>query len=209
MQHHDVEAAAWQNLEDAADDPRSGYRYLTLCSVNADLAPQARTVVLRCVDCSFRVLEFHTDIRSPKWAELTSNPQASVLGYCPETRTQLRLFGRITLFPSGTDRAEQAWQTLPPWTRGTYSGGPPGDERAFEARPENVVHSGNVGGNQAFGVASFERHPWTGSNCKGRTTGAPSSVMTKPARLFPAGGSIRKYLHAQSLIRWVKAAPVS
>lgn len=155
MQLHDIEAAAWNKLADAAQEPRSGYRYLTLCSIDADLRPQARTVVLRCVDRSVRDLAFHTDIRSPKWAELMSNPQATVLGYCAETRTQLRLAGTATLFPIGTDRADKAWSTLPPWTRGTYAGGPPGDERAFDAPAEIVVPSGEGDGHNVFGVVTF------------------------------------------------------
>lgn len=155
MKTDDVDAAAWENLEEAADDPRSSYRYLTLCSVDADLAPQARTVVLRCVDRSLRLLEFHTDIRSPKWAELTSNPHATVLGYCPETRTQLRLLGTVTLFPSGTSRADKAWETLPHWTRSTYAGGTPGDERAFDIPTENVALIGEGDGIRVFGVAAF------------------------------------------------------
>lgn len=155
MQLHDIEAATWRILEDAAADPRSGYRYLTLCSVDADLRPQARTVVLRRVIHRVRMLEFHTDTRSPKWAELTSNPQTTVLGYCPETRTQMRLLGTVTLFPRGTERADDAWNTLPSWTRSTYAGGPPGDERAFGVRTESGTPSGLGEGNPVFGVVAF------------------------------------------------------
>jgi len=152
MPFQDIEAAAWENLADAANDPQSGYRYLTLCSVDAGFRPQARTVVLRRVDRDIRELEFHTDIRSPKWAELMSNPQATVLGYCPETRTQLRLCGTVSLFPSGTDRADEAWQGLSPWTRSTYTGGPPGDEQAFDTPSDYIAPSAKGGDSNVFGV---------------------------------------------------------
>ncbi|TDX28769.1 pyridoxamine 5'-phosphate oxidase-like protein [Modicisalibacter xianhensis] len=61
----DIDASAWGELANATDDPQSGFRYLTLCSVDAESKPQARMVVLRDVDKSTRTLTFHTDIAVP------------------------------------------------------------------------------------------------------------------------------------------------
>lgn len=114
-------------------------------------------VVLRRADVTRRLLEIHTDVRSAKWRELATNPQATVLGFCPTTRLQLRLQGLTELHAPGSEPAEQAWQTLPAWTRRTYVGGPPGDELAFdaahEAAPEAAVHEAD--GKAHFGVVTF------------------------------------------------------
>lgn len=128
-----IETAAWRVLHEAAADPGAGFRYVTLATVDESGQPQARMVVLRRVDLSRRLLEFHTDIRSPKWAELTANPKATVLGYDATTRLQLRLTGQVTRLAGVA--AREAWDSLPPWTRATYGGGPPGDELAFGALP--------------------------------------------------------------------------
>jgi hypothetical protein len=129
----DIDASAWRELETAAASPQSGFRFLSLCSVDAGQRPQARMVVLRRADGSLRVLEFHTDTRSPKWREFSANPHATVLGFCPQTRLQFRLQGMVELHAAGSDQAKAAWDKLSTWTRTTYAGGPPGDERAFDA----------------------------------------------------------------------------
>ncbi|MGE3147160.1 MAG: pyridoxamine 5'-phosphate oxidase family protein [Pseudorhodoplanes sp.] len=103
-------------------DNRSGGRYGQ---------PQARMVVLRRVDIGQHLLEFHTDIRSRKWAELAANPKATALGYDATTRLQLRIMGDVTRLEGVA--AREAWDSLTPWTRATYAGGPPGDEQAFDA----------------------------------------------------------------------------
>jgi hypothetical protein len=102
-------------------------------------------------------LEIHNGTRSAKWVELSENPQATALGYCSTTRTQHRLIGNVELFPSETPQALAAWDALPPWTRTTYAGGPPGDERAFsnkETEPSSPVAEAGCG-KRVFGVVVF------------------------------------------------------
>ncbi len=153
-----IEQSAWTQLSESCHDPQAAFRYLTLCSVDGKSRPQARTVVLREVDADARLLEFHTDIRSPKWQELTANPNASVLGYCPVTRIQLRLAGEVELFGHSTELANSAWEALPYWTRTTYMGGPPGDEKAL-GTPEGVPAPNSASeaeGQKVFGVVRFK-----------------------------------------------------
>lgn len=151
IQESDV--AAWAELETAAIHPESGFRYLNLCSVDAQNMPQARMVVLRRANAVKRVLEFHTDMRSTKWREFDAHPRATVLGYCPQTRLQLRLQGTVELFAVDHTLAEAAWASLPAWTRATYAGGPPGDELVFDtadisagpeltSTPDGKIHFG-------------------------------------------------------------------
>ncbi|MBX5145606.1 pyridoxamine 5'-phosphate oxidase family protein [Rhizobium lentis] len=151
----DIDASAWAELEMAAGNPLSGFRYVNLCTVDAEARAQARMVVLRSADRTTRSLEFHTDTRSQKWLELSANPEVTVLGFCPQARLQLRLQGRAERHGPGSEHADAAWQNLPSRTRMTYVGGPPGDERGFEAIGELPELLGEVGGKPRFGVLSF------------------------------------------------------
>ncbi|MCY1744556.1 pyridoxamine 5'-phosphate oxidase family protein [Ensifer sp. SL37] len=152
MSLEEVDASAWSSLEAATNDPRSGFRFVNLCSVDAAGRPQARMVVLRRVDTAARLLEIHTDARSPKWLELSRNPFVSILGFCASTRIQLRLAGSVQLHFPGSDLAEKAWSGLSVWTRSTYAGGPPGDEPGDN---EPVPVMDEAGGRAFFGVVSF------------------------------------------------------
>ena len=153
----DIDASAWAELETAAANPHSGFRYVNLCSVDVEGRAQARMVVLRSADGSTRSLEFHTDTRSAKWLELSANPEVTVLGFCPQARLQLRLQGRVERHGPGSEIADAAWNGLPGRTRMTYAGGPPGDERAFETLdvpvPPDPVDEAE--GKARFGVLRF------------------------------------------------------
>ncbi|HEY1145509.1 MAG TPA: pyridoxamine 5'-phosphate oxidase family protein [Allosphingosinicella sp.] len=150
-----IDASAWAELATAAVDPQSGFRYVNLCSVDAEVRPQARMVVLRAADGSARSLEFHTDTRSSKWMELSRNPHVTVLGFSPQVRLQLRLQGMIERHGPGSERADATWERLPGRTRMTYAGGPPGDECAFEAVGELAEPLDEAVGRARFGVLSF------------------------------------------------------
>ncbi|MBX5041075.1 pyridoxamine 5'-phosphate oxidase [Rhizobium lentis] len=151
----DIEASAWAELETAAGNPLSGFRYVNLCTVDAEARAQARMVVLRSADRTTRSLEFHTDTRSQKWLELSANPHVTVLGFCPQARLQLRLQGRVERHGPGSERADAAWQNLPSRTRMTYVGGPPGDECAFETIGKPPEPLDKAEGKARFGVLSF------------------------------------------------------
>lgn len=151
MDMKQIDASAWAALGEAAGDPQAEFRYLNLCTVDAASRPQARTVVLRQVDSVRRTLTFHTDVRSPKWQEMTANPQVTVLGYCMQTRLQLRLQGRVERYADGSDIAMAAWARLPAHTRQTYQGGPPGEETESEDRAATTSTASDAG-RQHFGV---------------------------------------------------------
>ncbi|MBB4288227.1 hypothetical protein GGE16_000243 [Rhizobium leguminosarum] len=135
----EIDASAWRELETAASNPQSGFRFLNLCSVDTEARPQARMVVLRRADRSLLLLEFHTDARSPKWRELSANPHATVLGFCAQTQLQFRLQGTVERHTPGSHQANAAWDKLSAWTRMTYAGGPPGDELGFDAVDEAAL----------------------------------------------------------------------
>lgn len=144
------DVAAWAALKEAASDPHAGFRFVTLCTVDAVQRPQARIVVLRECDDARRRLTFHTDIRSPKWQEMAANPQVTVLGYCHQRRLQLRLAGQVHCYAAGSDIAREAWRALPSHTRQTYRGGPPGEAREMPAHADEVTTPES--GESRFGV---------------------------------------------------------
>lgn len=154
MDLRSFEAAAWARLMEAAADPHAGFRYVTLCTVDAAQRPQARIVVLRECDDERRMLTFHTDVRSPKWQEMTANPQVTVLGYCHERRLQLRLAGQVHCYAAGSEIARNTWRALPPHTRQTYNGGPPGEVRA--TAPLAGESTGPETGESRFGVVILQ-----------------------------------------------------
>ncbi len=176
-----IDAGAWHQLEQGVTDPQAGFHYVTLCTVSRTGVAQARTVVLRHVSTAERMLEIHTDVRSPKWAELAEQPQATVLGFCNTSRVQLRLQGSVHLFSPDSDVSRAAWKNLSPHTRATYTGGPPGDDLAF---PRTVAPNPirTVRG-PAISVSSVSVPACsTGSACSGRTTAAPFLPTVQAAR---------------------------
>lgn len=160
MQHDliTIDSEAWDALAAAAADPSQPFRYLTLASLGRCQFPEARTVVLRSAKSATRVLEFHTDTRSPKWQELQDNGNTTILGYSDVLKLQLRLRGEIDLAPPGSPEADRVWSRLPPHTRATYQGGPPGDELPPEGAPaaHAPMSAPEETGRDRFGVLSFK-----------------------------------------------------
>lgn len=148
----------WRDLTAATREAAEAHpwRRMSLSTVDAQGAPQARFLILREADPARFLLRFHTDIRSAKWAEIEAEPATAVLGYDPEAREQLRLTGRAARFGPGTREQAAAWRGLSPWARTTYCGGPPGHAIAAsngldwgENPPEP---SRTAGGESRFGV---------------------------------------------------------
>ena len=120
---------AWLALDAAVNirtDVPHPYRLMTLATVDEDLKPRARTVVLRGIDFNTQNLEFHTDIRSPKWDELSERPHAHILFYDPEKKVQLRFDGQVQLFGPDSIENKTIWDKLSPFTKLTYCGQAPG-----------------------------------------------------------------------------------
>jgi pyridoxamine 5'-phosphate oxidase len=149
----EIDADAWHDLDAAGADAQSGFRYVNLCTVDPSGLPQARLVVLRSAKPTSRTIEIHTDIRSQKWTEISSNPSATVVGFDPEKGLQLRLQGTASLYPPASDIAATAWSRLSTWTKATYTGGPPGN--TAPSGPIRVAEPENDDGRAVFGVIVF------------------------------------------------------
>ena len=96
------------------DEP---WRTPSIATLDANGFPSLRTVVLRGYDDN--CLEFHTDIRSAKWAELTKEQNAAWCFWDPQSKEQLRIQGRCTLHHQDAITT-QIWDTLPSHTQASY-----------------------------------------------------------------------------------------
>ncbi len=111
---------AFDLLARAAADRRSPMHTPSVASIGLDGAPRSRTVVLRHFDRGERCLRFHTDIRSEKYAELTSDPRISTLFYDADKKVQLRLSGMASLHVTD-EIADGAWAASQAMSRHCYA----------------------------------------------------------------------------------------
>lgn len=100
--------AIWTELEGATKDRRHGFHVPAIATIGRDGAPRARCVVLRRVLRDACELHFHTDLRSPKVAEMAVNPRVAWLLYDAARRLQLRIEADAEVLRGGP-RADEAW----------------------------------------------------------------------------------------------------
>ncbi len=98
----------WEWLGVAAEDRDDPFRTPVVATVGLDGSPQARTVVLREVDPAAWTLDFYTDVRSPKHAELARSHAVMWLFYDVGRRIQLRVLTTASVHERD-DVADRAW----------------------------------------------------------------------------------------------------
>jgi pyridoxamine 5'-phosphate oxidase len=104
----DIRQRIWQELQRAVNDRHHEWRTPVLATVGADATPQARTVVLRHADVREAVLQFYTDSRSPKVAELEATHSVTLVFWSKRLSWQLRTRATATVQRSGTE-VEAVW----------------------------------------------------------------------------------------------------
>jgi 3-hydroxyisobutyrate dehydrogenase len=104
----DLEKDCWDRLVTGAVKSRTPFHTPSIATLHQGEV-NLRTVVLRKTLPTERELRFHTDIRSPKWRELSQNPSISALFYDAVDRIQLRVKGKAVLHQTNEITAE-AWQ---------------------------------------------------------------------------------------------------
>jgi 3-hydroxyisobutyrate dehydrogenase len=115
---NDLEDDIWVRLVTGAVKSRNPFH--TPCVATMDKGEVSlRTVVLRKALAKERELRFHTDIRSPKWKELTLNPSISALFYDAGDRIQLRVKGQAVL-QYKNDLTAEAWKNTSSSSRRCY-----------------------------------------------------------------------------------------
>lgn len=104
----ELEQDCWDRLVTGAVKSRTPFHTPSIATLHqGDVS--LRTVVLRKTLPTERELRFHTDIRSPKWQELSQNPSISALFYDAVDRIQLRVKGKAVLHHTDEITTE-AWQ---------------------------------------------------------------------------------------------------
>lgn len=130
-------AGTWANLtrwlHAGATTPTHPFRWPVLSTVAADGGPDSRIVVLRRFDPDGRLLVFHTDVRSPKVADLRRDSRCGFLFYDPDDRLQVRVRATAAVHHAD-DFARREFDALPGHNRATYaSAGLPGADEPADA----------------------------------------------------------------------------
>ncbi len=109
----------------ASVDPKHPCRYLSLATAGTSGTPESRYIVLRKFIPETHQLIFFTDHRSKKVKEVQGNNSATVLGYHPRQKYQLRLKG-ICHIDHGNDFAAHFYQQVVSQTKDYNSRYAPG-----------------------------------------------------------------------------------
>jgi pyridoxamine 5'-phosphate oxidase len=150
-------------LARAVADRRAPMHTPSVATLGLDGRPRARVVVLRAFDAAARILRFHTDRRSEKFHELTTDPRIAILFYDAALKVQIRLEGHATLHHDDAV-AEQAWQQSQSMSRHCYATTPdPGsvivEAGAFQI-PKGRILSDDGKPNFVAVATEFNRLEW-------------------------------------------------
>jgi pyridoxine/pyridoxamine 5'-phosphate oxidase len=107
----DLQRHIWMQMQRAAFDKFHEWHTPVLATVDAQGAPQVRTVVLRHVDVMAQQLVFFADKRSAKVTQVQAQPKACLLFWSTRLKWQLRVQVSISVLTSGA-RVDAAWADL-------------------------------------------------------------------------------------------------
>ena len=127
---HAIRELCWQELVAAAGKPDHPW-CLAVFGTSSERVPHLRTLVLRAVDLTAWDLIFHTDRRSPKFAQILKNPATAIHFWDSSERVQLILSGFSTAIADGPIVKEQ-WEQSPLTSRRAYLGDMSPGEQAKE-----------------------------------------------------------------------------
>ena len=111
--------ASFKVLENAVENRRSLF-HTPVLSTFSDSKINSRVIVLRAFDPEKRILRIHSDSRSRKIKDVSENSDATLLGYDPGLKIQLKLHGSIdTHYQDNT--ADLAWRGSQEMSKVCYS----------------------------------------------------------------------------------------
>ena len=106
-------------LEDAIENRRNLFHTPVLSTIS-DSKINSRVIVLRGFDPEKRALRIHTDSRSRKIKDISENSDATLLGYDPALKIQLKLHGSIDIHYQD-NIADLAWRDSQEMSKVCYS----------------------------------------------------------------------------------------
>lgn len=138
----DIRLQIWKELGRASLDRHHEWRTPVLASTDANGLANARTVVLRRADAVASQFEMYTDKRSPKVAELKTQPLAMLVFWSSRLSWQLRVRVRFKVVSSGA-HVESLWQGVKqsPAALDYLSATAPGDALASNASASAAAHT--------------------------------------------------------------------
>ena len=147
--------ASFKVLENAIENRRNLF-HTPVLSTCSDSKINSRVIVLRGFDPEKRALRIHTDSRSRKIKDISENSDATLLGYDPGLKIQLKLHGSIDTHYQDKI-ADLAWRDSQEMSKVCYSvSESPGkkidDPRNYDVDSENI----NINeGYKNFAVINF------------------------------------------------------
>ena len=121
----EIQNKYWSMLDDAVTNRASPFRIPVFISAHQDEI-DGRIVVLRKSDRANNLLQFHTDLRSPKVDILKKNNKASLLFYDKEEKIQLRVKVDCEI-NNQNSTTEESWKKTQHISRRCYlTDSPPG-----------------------------------------------------------------------------------
>ena len=106
-------------LKDAIENRRNLF-HTPVLSTFSDSKINSRVIVLRGFDTEKRILRIHTDSRSRKIKDVSENSDATLLGYDPGLKIQLKLHGSIDTHYQD-NIADLAWRDSQEMSKVCYS----------------------------------------------------------------------------------------
>ena len=114
----EIQNKYWSMLNDAVTNRSSSFRIPVFICAHQDEV-DGRIVVLRKSDRENKLLQFHTDLRSPKVDILKNNNKASLLFYDKEEKIQLRVKVNCVV-NHNNEITEQSWSKTAHISRKCY-----------------------------------------------------------------------------------------
>lgn len=109
MELEQIYLRIWDCLAAAARESDHAFNAMQASTVGLDGAPNVRTVALRRISEPENLIGFHTDLRSPKVAELDREPRIALAGVDSDRKLQIRVFGEARIVRDGSARVD-AWK---------------------------------------------------------------------------------------------------
>ena len=106
-------------LSDAVDNSKTLFHTLVVSSFDGSKI-SSRVMVLREFDINKRIMRFHTDYRAPKIKQFANKSIATVVGYDPNIKVQIKLHGKINVYQNN-DISQKAWEASTNRSRKCYS----------------------------------------------------------------------------------------
>ena len=106
-------------LSDAVDNSKTLFHTLVVSSFDGSKI-SSRVMVLREFDINKRIMRFHTDYRAPKIKQFANKSIATVVGYDPNIKVQIKLHGKINVHQNN-NISQKAWEASTNRSRKCYS----------------------------------------------------------------------------------------